>query len=152
MKSIVIYDSKYGNTEKIAKAIGSALSKLGTVTVVHAEKASMADIEKVDVLIVGSPTQAWNPTPATKSFLENIPALHNLSVAAFDTRFKRTRLLTGSAARKIAKVLENKGIFLLAEPESFFVTGMEGPLLKGEIERAKSWAKEIAGAAIANTM
>ena len=152
MKSLVAYDSKFGNTEKIAKAIGSALSKSGNVAVVHVENASMADIEKVDVLIVGSPTQAWNSTPATKSFLENLPALHNLSVAAFDTRFKRTRLLTGSAARKIAKALKKKDGTLVAEPESFFVTGMEGPLLEGELERARSWAKEIAGAAIANTI
>lgn len=144
MKSLVIYDSKFGNTEKIAKAIGSALSKSGNVAVVHVGNESMADIEKVDVLIVGSPTQAWNATPATKSFLENIPALHNIPAAAFDTRFKRTRLLTGSAARKIAKVLKKKGGVLLAEPESFFVTGMEGPLLEGELERAKTWAKEVA--------
>ena len=143
MNSLVVYDSKYGNTEKIAKAVGSALSKSGSVNVVHVEKAGTADIEKVDVLIVGSPTQAWSPTPATKSFLESILALHNISVAAFDTRFKRTRLLTGSAARKIAKTLVKKEGTLLAEPKSFFVTGMEGPLLEGELEQAKAWGKEI---------
>ncbi|MCK5333386.1 MAG: flavodoxin domain-containing protein [Candidatus Aenigmarchaeota archaeon] len=145
MKSLVVYDSKFGNTEKIAKAIGSALSKSGNVNVVNVEKAGITDIEKVDILIVGSPTQAWSPTPATKSFLESIHApLHSMPVAAFDTRFNRTRLLTGSAARKIAKALKKKGSTLLAEPESFFVTGMEGPLLEGEIERAKNWAKELA--------
>ena len=94
----------------------------------------------------------WLTTTATKSFLESIHAPHNIHAAAFDTRFKRTHLLTGSAARKIAKALKKKGGTLLAEPESFFVTDTEGPLLEGEIERAKRGAKEIAGAAISNTI
>jgi hypothetical protein len=33
---------------------------------------------------------------------------------------------------------------LLVPPEGFFVMGMEGPLMEGELERAISWAKEIA--------
>jgi hypothetical protein len=41
-----------------------------------------------------------------------------------------------------SKLLE-KGVSLLAEPESFFVKGTEGPLRDGELERASKWARTL---------
>ena len=60
--------------------------------------------------------------------------------AAFDTRFDKPAFLTGSAAKGIAKRLRQRGFELVAEPESFFVLGTEGPLKDGELERAAAWA------------
>jgi hypothetical protein len=66
-------------------------------------------------------------------------------VAAFDTRLTWWWLrLFGFAAPKIAMTLKKKGGTLIGTPEGFFVTGGEGPLQDGEVERAAAWAREIA--------
>lgn len=152
MRSLIIYDSQFGNTEKIAKAIGDAIS--GEVKVLRASEANMSDLEPINLLIVGSPTQGGRPTPALQQFFNTIPAngLKNITVAAFDTRFSERdsnlalRLLmktVGFAAPKIAKALESKGGKMVVPPEGFIVNGKEGPLKKGELERAADWAQKI---------
>jgi flavodoxin len=66
-------------------------------------------------------------------------------VAAFDTRMQmKLARIFGYAAGRIADSLKRKGGNLIGRPEGFFVKGAEGPLKEGEVERAASWAKEIA--------
>jgi flavodoxin len=145
MKALVIYDSLYGNTEKIAQAIGGALG--AEAKVVKAGQTNAAEIASYDLLIVGAPTQGGRPMPAVKSFLDNIPAdaLKNKKAAAFDTRVKSKWVkIFGWAATRIADVLKGKGVNLVAPPEGFFVTATKGPLVDGELERAAAWAKDIA--------
>jgi len=144
MKALVVYDSVYGNTEKIARAIGGAIA--GEVKVLRPGEVNPSDLASLDLLIVGSPTQGGRATPAIQEFLSKIPAnaLKNISVASFDTRFS-TRLVKifGYAAGRIANVLKDKGGRLVAPPEAFIVKSREGPLKEGELERAASWAKGI---------
>ncbi len=146
MNALVVYDSKFGNTEKIAKAIAEKLSSYGQAETVLAGKADPQELGDTDILIIGSPTQAWRPTEPVQSFIKNIPeeTLKGMHAAGFDTRFRKTRLLTGSAARVMTKRLEKKGADIIIPPESFFVSGMEGPLIEGEEKRASEWAKTIA--------
>jgi flavodoxin len=143
MKTLVLYDSAYGNTEKIAKAIGGAIA--GEVKVLRPGEVNPSDLASVDLLIVGSPTQGGKPTKAIQDFLNKLPesVVKGINVAAFDTRYS-TRLVTifGYAAVKIAGNLKTKGGILISAPEPFFVKGKEGPLKEGELERAASWAKE----------
>jgi len=89
LKALVVYDSKFGNTEKIAMAIGEAITPLGEVTVVKAKEANASQLSSIDFLLVGSPTHAGGATRAIKEFLRKIPAnaLENVRVASFDTRF-----------------------------------------------------------------
>jgi len=154
LKALIIYDSKFGNTEKIARAIGEAITPLGKVKVVQAGDANPSELSSIDFLIVGSPTHAGRATRATKEFLKKIPAnaLENVGVAAFDTRFSAedkgigVRILLrvlGYAAGRMANRLEHKGGHLAAEPEGFIVEDSEGPLKKGELEQAAIWAKKI---------
>jgi flavodoxin len=147
MNALVVYDSQYGNTERIAQAIAGALAERATVRVVPMAQAPALPSADVDLLILGSPTQGWGPTPAMRAFLANIPrrALKDLSAASFDTRLSKSKWLTGSAARGIAETLGKMGGSLLLPPESFLVTGKEGPLVDGETERAASWARTILG-------
>ncbi|MCK5289407.1 MAG: flavodoxin family protein [Candidatus Aenigmarchaeota archaeon] len=146
MNTLIVYDSKFGNTEKIAEAIAETLNSYGQAKTVLADKADPQELSDTDLLIIGSPTQAWRPTKPIQSFIKNIPeeTLNGMHVAGFDTRFQKTRLLTGSAARVIAKRLEKKVANIIIPPESFFVSGMEGPLIEGEEKRASKWAKTIA--------
>jgi flavodoxin I len=144
VKTLVVYDSVYGNTEKIAKAIGDAVG--GEVKVLRVGDVDSAELEAFDLLIVGCPTHAGRPTPATQDFLKKIPlpALRGADVAAFDTRLtaKLARIF-GYAAGKIAGSLKKKGATLIGSAEGFLVEGTEGPLKEGELERAAAWAKEI---------
>jgi len=144
MKALIIYDSMYGNTEKIAQAIGGAIA--GDVKVVRVGEVNPSELEAVDLLIVGSPTQGGRPTQAIQDFLDrSSSAIKGINVAAFDTRLSaRWPRIFGYAAGRIAGNLKGKGGTLVASPEGFFVKGTKGPLKEGELERAASWAKGIA--------
>jgi flavodoxin len=143
MKALIVYDSVYGNTEKIARAIGGVI--IGEVKVLRAGEVNPSELESIDLLIVGSPTQGGRPTPAIQGFLDRVSELiRGINVAAFDTRFSTRWVgIFGYAAGRIAGKLKGKGGTLIALPEAFFVKGKEGPLKEGELERAVSWAKEI---------
>jgi flavodoxin len=154
LKALVVYDSKFGNTEKIARAIGEAITPLGEAKVVKAADANVSELSSIDFLIVGSPTHAGRATRAVKEFLRRIPAnaLENVRVASFDTRFSAKdkglgpRIVLGIfryAGGRIANILEYKGGYLATEPEGFVVENSEGPLKKGELERAATWAKGL---------
>ncbi len=138
MRALVVYDSSYGHTEKIAQAIGEAID--GRVLWVGDVKP--ADLLGFDLLIVGSPTHGGFPTPEIDRLLKALPALKDFKVAAFDTRTKRS--IFGYAAPRIARHLEQRGGGLQAPPEGFLVLGTRGPLVEGELARAAGWAKGLA--------
>ena len=144
MKALIVYDSTYGNTEKIAKAIGAALT--GEVKVLRAGEGNPAELNAFDLLVIGSPTYGGRPMPSVAELLNKIPesAIKGKNIAAFDTRIP-TKLakIFGYAADRIAKNLKEKGGNLVVPGEGFFVNGKEGPLKEGELERAASWAKEL---------
>ncbi|HSV85810.1 MAG TPA: flavodoxin domain-containing protein [Levilinea sp.] len=155
MKILVVYDSYFGNTEKIAAAIGDALTSSGQVEVARISTLSPAQLQGVQMLVVGSPTRAFQPSDATKAFLKNLGSkeLKSVKVAAFDTRVDVARVnsailtfmvkLFGYAAEPIARSLQKKGGVLVGKPAGFFVKGKEGPLEEGELERAAAWAKQL---------
>lgn len=156
MKAMVVYDSAYGNTEKIAQAIGNALGSREDVQVVRVGDIRPEQLAGVTLLIAGSPTQKFSPTGATTGFLKGIPrnGLEGVKVAAFDTRFPESKIdeirilaffvrIFGYAAELIAGRLQKKGGELAAPAEGFYVADTEGPLLEGELERAADWAKQI---------
>jgi flavodoxin len=147
MKSLVIYESEYGNTEKIARAIAEALGQHGEARVTSVASVDRVDPQGLSVLVVGAPTQRHGVPAAVKELLERTPkgALTGVRALAFDTRYRRARWITGSAAREIGKHLRRMGCKLLVEPESFFVEGEGGPLEPGEEDRGRAWAARSLG-------
>ncbi len=144
MKTLVVYDSVSGNTEKIAQAMGGALG--AEVRVIRVSEINPSALEKIDLLIVGSPTHGGRPTPAVQSFLNKIPenGLQGVKVAAFDTRVAaKLAKIFGYAAGKIADNLKSKGGNLVAPATGFIVQKSQGPLKEGELERAAAWAKTL---------
>jgi len=152
VKALIVYDSVFGNTEKIAKAIGDSLADLQSTEVVKVSEAKLEQLQGTGLLIVGSPTRAFKPTKAIVDFLIQIPSngLKGINVAAFDTRVNtedvNSRILNGFvrifgyAAKPIADKMQKKGGNLVLPPEGFFVKDNEGPLKDGELERAAKWA------------
>jgi len=141
MKALIIYDSNFGNTKKIADALKDAFDGNAMSKSVNDFKSE--DLNDTKLLIVGSPINAWRPTKNITKFLTQLDAtrMKGIKAAAFDTRVRS--LISGNAAKKIAKQLQNSGGEIIAETIGFFVNGNEGPLAEGELERAKEWAKKI---------
>jgi flavodoxin len=146
MKTLVVYDSVYGNTEIVARAIADALG--ATVPVLRLNEVQVSDLESADLLIIGSPTHGSQATPAMQALMARIgaPAREGARLATFDTRLSWGFLRKyGYAADKIENALKAKGWAPAASQGGFFVRGLrKGPLKKGEVERATAWAKELA--------
>jgi flavodoxin I len=143
MKTLVVYDSVFGNTEKVARAIASAIG--GTVQVSRVGAASAEDLGVADFLVLGSPTLGGRATKPMQEFVEHIPAAAaaRLRVAAFDTRITmKFAQVFGHAAPRMAEALTLKGCSLALPPEGFIVRGRNGPLVEGELERAADWGKK----------
>ncbi len=155
MKSLVIYDSYFGNTEKLAQAVGKALGTAKNVRVVRVVDVTPAELEGVDLLVVASPTRGFRPSEGTTKFLNSLPAnaLQGIKAAAFDTRIDPETLKNkvfrfivqrgGYANKAIAKMLANKGAQVIHPLEGFYVDDSEGPVSSGEMERAAKWAAQI---------
>jgi flavodoxin I len=157
MKGLVIYDSVFGNTEAVARAIGVGLGLVGEGEAVGVGEAKLEQLSGVKLLVVGSPTRQFRPTPAILEFLKSlsIGGLNGVKVAAFDTRIAKSDIkspilsflvnLGGYAAKPIADAMKKKGGNLVLAPEGFFVEDQQGPLKKGELDRAAEWAHTLSG-------
>ncbi|NIS80862.1 MAG: nitric oxide synthase [Anaerolineales bacterium] len=146
MNALVVFHSKFGNTERVAHAIAEGLEPRFSARVANVDQIAEIDSQDVSLILVGGPTQMADISPALQAVLSKTPkgALSGVSVAAFDTRYRMPLEESGSAAHKIAPVLSELGGELLVPPESFFVLGGEGPLDEGEIERATNWGAKVA--------
>jgi len=119
VKTLVIYDTNYGNTKKIAKAIAS---KLGKDTKTNSLKNfKTKNLKGIDVLVVGCPVIAWNPTEKMNRFLAGLKdnELAGIKAASFDTRMKL--FFFTDAAKKISKELVRAGATIIANPQDFYV-------------------------------
>jgi len=153
MKTLVLYESFFGNTAQIAQAMGKAT--IGEIIVRQYSEVNWEEIRSFDFLIVGSPTRGFRPCEATKKFLKSIPenGLKEIKVAAFDTRIlidsiksKALKFIVdtgGYAAKHIQKSLIKKGGVVLVPPEGFFVSDEKGPLTEGELDRATQWTEKL---------
>jgi flavodoxin len=148
MKALVVYDSMFGNTRKVAQAIGEVLGRQFLVQVIPAAEATRLPAD-VDLLVIGGPTHSHGASAGMKALLGGLQpdALTGVPAAAFDTRFQMPRWLSGSAATVIDKRLRKAGCQMVVAPESFFVAREDkAPLLPGELERAPAWAETVLAA------
>lgn len=159
MKALIIFDSVFGNTGKVANTIGdtiaAALISQGQAKTFPIGGITAEQLQGVNLLIIGSPTRSFRPTEAISELLKSLPKnyLKDVKVAAFDTRIDLEMIDSsafrfivdkgGYAASTIAKVMQKKGGTLIVPPEGFLVTGEKGPLKEGEFERAADWANVI---------
>ena len=161
MKAIVVYESHWGNTAAVARAIAEGIGPKAVA--MSTAEASADQIAGAGLIVAGSPllgfslptesmvkslgaNQAKDPTPpdlshpAMRTWLEGL-ARGSGRAAAFETRIWWS---PGSAAKAILRLLEGAGYRAAAKPEKFIVQGKYGPLREGELERAKQWGAELA--------
>jgi len=153
MKGIVIFDTSHGNTKKIAETIAETLKaseiEVDLFDVKDAKKSSMKDY---NFLVLGSPTKFGTMSFAIKFFLGKIKSEEwmNKPFAAFDTEnpenVEQSRLQNKewSAAEKIATKLKEKSMKQILPVLKALVLGQKGPLVEGEIDRTKNYAREFA--------
>jgi flavodoxin len=146
MNALIVYFSKFGNTEMVAEAIAEPLESEGPVRVISSDQLTVSDLHDVDLVVMGSPTHRMNLPEAVRPVFNALPrmVLRHKRVAAFDTSYKMSRWLTRfTAARKLDRKLRKLGGKRVTPPETFHVVEREGPLYDGEIERAKAWAESL---------
>ena len=146
MNILVIYFSKFGNTSKVAEAIAGVMKSAGTVQCLGLEGLTSSNFKGLDLVIVGVPTHRMNlPAPAKEAF-QSLPKriLGVTLVAAFDTSYKISWFLSQfTTSKRLLKMLRKLGGKHIIRPETFHVTGREGPLYDREIERSRHWAGVI---------
>ncbi|HEX6249599.1 MAG TPA: flavodoxin/nitric oxide synthase [Nocardioidaceae bacterium] len=163
MKALVVHESMFGNTAAVARAVAEGLGVHVDVELVGADQAPAPLDELVDLLVVGGPTHAFSMTRSTtradavrqggrpeaeaagvREWIDRLHAgPHSEMVATFDTRVGKMRHLPGSAAKAAAKALRRLGYLPVVPPESFYVLDVGGPLLEGEVERAREWGERL---------
>ena len=147
MQALVVYHSQFGNTRQIAEAIAQVFQDAGAARTLSASRLTAADLQDVDLVVMGTPTHKMNLPEAVRPVFEDLPrrSLRDVPVAAFDTSYEMSALLARfTAAKRIDRKLRKLGGKRLVPPETFHVERHnEGPLHEGEIERAQQWAASI---------
>ena len=147
MNALVIYHSQFGNTEQVAEAIVGVFERTGAARTVRASQLAEADLQGVDLVVMGTPTHKMNLPEAVRPVFEALPkrSLRGVPIAAFDSSYKMSAFLARfTAAKPVDRKLRKLGGKRLIPPETFHVEdNHEGPLYDGELERAKTWAESI---------
>jgi hypothetical protein len=163
--ALVVYESMFGHTRDVAAAIADGLSQAANanITLVEVSQAPTVVADDVDLLVVGAPTHAFGlSTPDTRGEAKDKRSQPLVSagigvrewLAALPTSTSRTRMATfdthvrqrwvpGHAAPKIAHALTRMGLSADGKPASFYVDATMGPLLPGELRRAREWGQRL---------
>lgn len=164
MRALVIYESMFGNTQRIAEAVGGGLrTELNVETLEVASAPRSTD--GYEVILVGGPTHAFTMStrqsrddsakkvdgpiissgPGIRDWIGGVaPHQDRVQFATFDTRYDKPTWITGSAARRAATRLQRRGFSRLSPAMSFFIEGTAGPLVDGETDRAFEWGERLA--------
>jgi len=143
-KAIVIYDSKFGNTEKIAKALSEGMKKEGLeVDCVRIDNVDLDKLTEYEIIAIGAPTQMFSISNHMKEFLKKLENLNlrDKRAFAFDTKLKSR--FAGSAAKGIEKRLKKLNMTIIKPYASATVKGVEGPLEEGAEEKFTQIGSEI---------
>ena len=169
MSALVVYESMFGNTRRIALAIAEGIATKLPVETLEVSDAPEEIAGDIDLLVVGGPTHVHGmSSPKTRGnaaeraagslvsqrigireWLDHAKAsVFDIHAAAFDTRINGMAIFTGSAAKGYAKGLRSAGFRVDWPPQSFLVNSRTAPgedaLLTGQLEEARAWGQAIA--------
>jgi Flavodoxin len=165
-RALVVYESMFGCTESVARAVADGLEEGGFSTrLEEVRNAERPDRRGFDLLVVGAPTHAFSlsrpstradavrqggrPEAAEVGLREWITGIgdeggRHRPAAAFDTRVTKVRHLPKAASTRAAHLLARRSFELVERPAPFFVADLKGPLLDGELDRARAWGRRLA--------
>jgi Flavodoxin len=171
MKALVVYESMFGNTEQIARAVADGLGESVEVQLTEVSDAPLDPDPELELIVVGGPTHAFSMSRTRtradaisqgghkgesdfglREWLSALPSgPHTEKIATFDTKVERMHHLPGSAAKSAARAAHRHGYESAAKAESFYVDDIDGPLLEGELDRAQAWGQQLAASISAAT-
>ena len=163
MSAIVVYESLYGSTRDVARAVAEGLRTRFDVDLVEVSEAG-SDLSDAEFVVVGGPTHVHgmmsersregaehhededfvSTGPLLRDWLSELAPGRGVHAAAFDTRIDKPAWVTGAASKGISKRLGKAGFRVTLDRGSFLVEGTEGPVLEGELDRAREWAARLA--------
>jgi len=147
MKILIVYDTKHGNTKKVAELIGEGLKTVegNTVSVESVKEVDVEKDETFDIILIGSPNHVGSHTNKVKKFIKKLPnaSLKGNSFVVFDTYMgKNFEKATSKMEKQITKVMPNmkKGSSGL----SIKVGGMKGPIVDADLPKCKEFGIKLA--------
>jgi Flavodoxin len=163
LRALVVYESMFGNTEKVAGAVLHGLQHEGVDTgLVEAGSAPATLPDDLDLLVVGGPTHGFSMSRVSTradAVRQGAPAERTATriresvrlggerrpvVAAFDTRVTKVRWIPQAAGPSAARAARRRGLEVVAKPVGFLVDDIRGPLLDNELEHAVAWGRRLA--------
>ncbi|MHA2352841.1 MAG: flavodoxin family protein [Candidatus Thorarchaeota archaeon] len=147
MKVLVAFDTKYGNTETVAKKIVEGLKSAEDieVTLSNMKKVDFKKLDGYDAMLMGCPTHFGGPTRGAKKFIDKLEKLDlkGKKVAVFDTYIKED---FEKSVKKMEERINEKtpGLQLLLPGLSIQVEDMKGPILEEELPKCREFGKRVA--------
>lgn len=159
MHTVVVFESHFGNTRDVARAVAEGLAEWSHPTVIAASAAPEAIGETTALVVAGGPTHTFSMSRAStrhdaqargahlhfeaglREWIDSVELTRPTPLATFDTHVSQ-RWIPGSASRSAARHGRGRGFTPVAS-ESFYVQEMQGPLVRGELERARTWARSL---------
>jgi len=147
----VIFDSRFGNTEKVAISLEAGLEAAGVKAECFTSRdVKVESIKEYDLICVGAPTEAFSASKPMKEFLGRLKGNELSGKCGFAFNTKVDSRFSGSGAKFIEKDLERLGLRILEPRESAIVVGSRGKdganvttLRKGEEERLHQIGKRL---------
>lgn len=149
MKACVVYATRYGNTEKVARSLEVGIKAAGIETACSNFKDVPLDsLNQFDLLCVGAPTEWRSASKPIKGFLDGLRGtrFHGMYGFAFDTAL--TRPLSGSGGKYIENELKSLGLQIIEQRQSAVVFLQNGStsgawLKQGEEERFEQIGRRV---------
>ena len=138
-KAIIVYESLYGNTKRVAQAIKDGMEQVGDIkcSIKKTSEIHTNDLMGYDAILFGGPNHNQDPARNILKFIDRaaIVDLNGKIGAAFDTY---TGGNIGIAVTKLETIIRKKlsGMELVVDGFSAQVEDRRGPLASEEIPRA----------------
>jgi len=150
MKVLVVYDTVSASklTGQVAETITKTLKENGVdVDSFYVKDVDVVAVKNYDCLIAGAPTMAFRPSTGIMEFLNGLAdgEFSGKRAAAFDTQVQM--IISGNATKGIEKKLKNLGFTVFKQPLVVYVESKAKNVWQfkpGELEKAKTWAQEVA--------
>src|SRR5688500_20360854 len=133
LRALVIYESMFGNTERLAHAVAAGLQMRGANVVIReVNNAPSVIASDIDLVVLGAPTHAFSLSRSStradavrqgapahraqlgvREWLAATSAHSGSGIAIFDTRASRVRRLPMAAGPSAARIARKRGATLV---------------------------------------
>lgn len=148
MNVLVVYDTKFGNTKKVAETIAEGMQEIAQIKteVINVNEVEISRVHDFDAIIIGSPTWGGNSPKPIRNFINELADLQlkEKYYAVFDTN-NNLRFLS-NLVKKLEKRIDKKVTDLkrILPGLPVRVIGLQGPIAEGELPKCRNFGKELA--------